>query len=76
MAVLDRGKFHTNSGFVPALVLAQRDASGDVVDDGASGEATAVVEVDVLLLGIDQGRRTADVGTDVNEFEFVDTLAS
>lgn len=76
MAVLDRGKYYTNSGWVPGVVLAQRDTNGDVVDDGASGEAAAVTEVDVLLLGIDQGRRTATVGTGTNEFEFTDTLAA
>lgn len=72
MAVLARGKYYTNSGWVPAMVLAQRDVSGDVVaDDGLTADVT---EVDVLLLGIDQGRRTAAVGTDTNEFEFVDIV--
>lgn len=76
MAVNDRGKYYTNAGWVPGVVLAQRDENGDVVADGAGGETNAVVDVDVLLLGYAQGRRTAAVGTGVNEFEFTDDLAA
>lgn len=81
MAVMDRGKYHTNSGWIPALVVAQYDSSGDVVADGASGENGDVDTVDVVLLGrgssSGQGQRSGvSRGTSNGQFEFTDTLAS
>lgn len=76
MSVLDRGKYHTNAGWVPGIVLEQRNAAGAVVADGGAGEAAAVAAVDVLLLGFANGKRSAAVGTAVNEFEFTDTLTA
>jgi hypothetical protein len=73
MAVLARGKYYTNSGWVPAIVTGQYDDEGAVVAD--EGETADVETVDVVLLGWDNGKRTGvAVGTDVNEFEFVDTV--
>lgn len=73
MAVLARGKFHHNTGWAPALVLAQYDASGNTVPDVS---ATAGVDnVDVILLGFANGKReSVTVGTTSGEFEFVDTV--
>lgn len=48
--------YKTNSRVVPAVVEAQYDTNGAVVAD-ASG-FTGVTTVDVLILGVDSGRRT------------------
>lgn len=78
MAVNDRGLYTTNNGSVPGIVLAQYQSDGTtVVADGAAGENTNVQVVDVLLLGIDAGRRYGvSRGSAVNEFEFTDTLTA
>lgn len=73
MAVLARGKFHHNSGWAPALVRAQYDASGVVVPDVSA--TSGVASVDVILLGFANGlRESVAVGTASGEFEFVDTV--
>ncbi len=65
MAAPSIGKYHVNDGWVPAVVTAERDASGNKLADSATGDA-----VDVLLLGFSNGKRSnVTVGTDVNEFE-------
>ncbi len=65
MAAPSLGKYHTNVGWVPAVVVGERDASGVLLADSATGDA-----VDVLLLGYDATKRiNVPVGTDVNEFE-------
>ena len=48
--------YKTNSRNVPAVVEAQYDNSGAVVADQTG--FTGVTTVDLLLLGVDAGRRT------------------
>lgn len=52
MARADIGFYKTNSNSIPAVVLDEWDADGNAV----AGAATAA-SVDVLLLGVDQGKR-------------------
>lgn len=81
MAKNDRGFYHLEDGdtdnTLPALVLAQYDTNGDVVADGAAGEASDVTNVDIIVLGWDSAKRfLVPVGTDKFEFEFTDALAT
>lgn len=66
MAALDLGKYHTNVGWVPAVVWHEKDGSGgEIADQSTNGDA-----VDVILLGFANGKRKdVPVGTDVNQFE-------
>lgn len=81
MAKNDRGFFHLEDGntdnTLPAIVLAQYDTNGDVVDDGSAGEDGAVTSVDILVLGWDNAKRFGTArGTDKFEFEFTDGLTA
>lgn len=54
MARGDIGLYKTNSNAIPAVVLEQFDSGGVVVGDAGGA---AIESVDVLLLGVDQGKR-------------------
>lgn len=77
------GLYKTNDGAVPAVVRAQYDADGAVVDDAAAGADWGDVDtVTCVLLGFSNGVRkdvavAANEGAAaVNEFFFVDNTTS
>lgn len=71
MARGDIGLYKTNSNAIPAVVLEQFDSGGVAIGDGAGA-----VSVDVLLLGVDQGKRYnvpvagSRAGSQPNQFAF------